>query len=290
VGAEDLDWLRALVQSTEQRYRGNESPLVDLLRIQNEESKRAEALRTDRRNLELEHFSLNRLLNRDLASSWPGLRLPPLAGPVAYSPSLVSLALQYEPRLKVLRQEVEQAQASARLTKRLRLPDVTLGALGRSYSGNGDFRQAEVMLGFNLPLGNSGKYRGEYERDQARAAAAEQLAADQAASIREEVHRLTVQIDAARREATLYRDVIVPRSESARESALAAWRGGLGQFNDVLEARRMWLEGRLEYARSVARQYELLSELVLCCGLGDLEALQMIGVDPDAAPTPSTQP
>ena len=42
----------------------------------------------------------------------------------------------------------------------------------------------------------------------------------------------------------------------------------------------MLLEGRLMYARAVSEQYQMLSELVLCCGIGDLEALQMIGAAP----------
>ena len=53
-------------------------------------------------------------------------------------------------------------------------------------------------------------------------------------------------------------------------------------FRDVLEARRMLLDARLMYARGVAEQYQMMSELVLCCGLGDLEALQMIGAMPEA--------
>ena len=65
----------------------------------------------------------------------------------------------------------------------------------------------------------------------------------------------------------------------------------------MLETRRLLLEARLLRARAVADQFEMLSELVLCCGLGDLEALQMLnaGVKPAAAdaagtnrPTPST--
>jgi outer membrane protein, heavy metal efflux system len=290
VSAEDLHWLQTMVQSTEQRYRAGESTLVDLLRIQNEQSKQTDQLRTDQQNLEHEHLALNRLLNRDLQSPWPPLHLPPLAGPIVFSPRLVNLALQYEPRLKVLQQEVGQAQATARLTKRQRLPEVTVGALARNYSGNGEFRQAEVVLGVSLPLGNASRYRSDYERDQARATAAEQMAADYAGSVREDVHRLTVQIDAARREAVLYRDEIIPRSESARESAQAAWQAGRGLFNDVLEARRMLLEARLQQARAVAEQYQLLSELVLCCGLGDLEALPMIGASADAAASYRSQP
>ena len=53
-------------------------------------------------------------------------------------------------------------------------------------------------------------------------------------------------------------------------------------FRDVLDARRMLLDARLMFARAVTEQYQMMSELVLCCGLGDLEALQMIGAEPES--------
>ena len=108
-------------------------------------------------------------------------------------------------------------------------------------------------------------------------------------SSREEVHLLTVKIDAARREALLYRDEVLPRSEQALASASASWQTGEGSFRDVLDACRMVLEARLMYARAVSEQYEMLSDLVLCCGLGDLEALQMIGAQPET-PTGEKRP
>jgi hypothetical protein len=48
------------------------------------------------------------------------------------------------------------------------------------------------------------------------------------------------------------------------------------------------LEARLMFVRAVTEQYLMLSELVLCCGLADLEALQMIdaAAPPAAAPKP----
>jgi outer membrane protein TolC len=95
-------------------------------------------------------------------------------------------------------------------------------------------------------------------------------------AVREEVHGLTVKIDAARREALLYRDEIIPRSEQALASAQSAWQSGTGMFLDVLEARRMLIESRLMSARAVTEQWQMLSELVLCCGLADLEALEML--------------
>ena len=45
----------------------------------------------------------------------------------------------------------------------------------------------------------------------------------------------------------------------------------------MLEARRMLLEARVMRARATGEQYQMLSELVLCCGIGDLEALKMLG-------------
>ena len=108
--------------------------------------------------------------------------------------------------------------------------------------------------------------------------------------MREEVHQLTVKIDAARREALLYREQIIPRSQSALDSARSGWESNRSTFRDVLDARRMLLDGRLMYTRAVAEQYQMLSELVLCCGLGDMESLQMIGAQPEIAPGAKANP
>ena len=129
---------------------------------------------------------------------------------------------------------------------------------------------------------NAGKYRSEVRRDEAKLKAAELDLVDYELSVREEVHQLTVKIDAARREAVLYRDQIIPRSQSALDSARSGWEANRSTFRDVLDARRMLLEGRLMQARAISEQYQMLSELVLCCGLGDLEALSMIGAQPEA--------
>ena len=116
-------------------------------------------------------------------------------------------------------------------------------------------------------------------RETARRQAAELDVTDSEWRVREEVRRLTVGIDAARREALLYRDQIVPRSAQALESAQASWMANRAMFLDVMESRRMLIEGKRRYARAVSEQYQMLSELVLCCGLGDLEALVMIGAE-----------
>ena len=281
IGKQDLAWLQTMTEATTAKYEAGQATLVDTMQVRNEQSKRATQIQTDQENLKQTRVSLNRLLNRNLQAPWPQLELPGVAGPVYFNQQLLSYASKFEPRLRMMREQIAQAQAQTDATRRSRYPEVGAGVVSRNYSGNGDWRQAEFMLSFSLPVFNTKKYRADIRRDEAKLRATELDAADYELSLREEIHALTVKIDAARREALTYREDIVPRSESALNSARASWESGRGSFRDVLDARRMLLEGRLMYARAVSEQYQMLSELVLCCGLGDLEALQMIGAVPE---------
>jgi outer membrane protein TolC len=286
IGGQDRDWLQTMVSATDAKYRTDEATLAELLELQNELSKRTNQLRTDINLRGNEEFALNRLLNRAPESPWPVLELPAVAPAIGYSPQLVDFSLKYEPKTIVMRQQVQQAGAAVQLTRRQRLPDFSAGLEARNYTGDGSFRQGMFALSFNLPWGNAGKYRNDIRRAEAQQRAAELDLTDWQLSAREEVHHLTVAIDTARREALLYRDEIIPRSEQALASARAAWETGRRTLREVLETRRMLLDARLMYARAVAEQYQMMSDLVLCCGLGDFEALQMIGaeIELEAAP------
>jgi outer membrane protein TolC len=290
IGQQDLAWLETTTQTMEGKFRASEATLVEVLQLQNERAKQATQLETERDRLSHERVSLNRMLNRDLLSSWPTLELPALAGPVFYNQKLVDFAIKYEPKIEMLRRQIKQAEATVASTRRQRLPDISAGLEARNYTGDGSFRQGILLFSMNVPWVNAGKYRSEVRRDEAKLRAAELDLVDYELSVREEVHQLTVKIDAARREAVLYRDQIIPRSQSALDSARSGWEANRSTFRDVLDARRMLLEGRLMHARAVAEQYQMLSELVLCCGLGDMEALQMIGAQPEVPTEEKTNP
>jgi outer membrane protein, heavy metal efflux system len=274
---QDRTWLETIVFATEAKYRTGEATLAELLEVQNELAKRANQLQTDINLRDNERFALNRLLNRHLSGPWPVLQLPPVAPAVVYSPRLVELGLNYEPKASMMRQQVKQTEATVQLTRRQRLPDINVGLEARNYTGDGSFRQGMLVFSVNLPWANADKYRNDVRRDEARLRASELDLADWELSVRQEIHHLTVSIDTARREALLYRDDIIPRSEQAIASARAAWETGRRTLREVLETRRMLLNARLMFARAVADQYEMMAELVLCCGLGDFESLQMIG-------------
>lgn len=293
LGSEDLAWLATLEAATDQRYRVGEATLAQSLRVQNERARRADLLETERQRRDQAIARVNRLLGRDLRTPWPRLELPPPAGPVPYTDRLVAFAEDFEPRLKALRAMTREAEAGVELSRRERHPEVSLGAEARNYSGNGDFRQVMFTLRLSAPWANRGRYRADVARQEANLAAARHEAQDYTQDLREEVFRLTVALDTARRQALLYRDDIIPRSDQALASAHADWLANRGPFWDVLEARRMLIEARLEQARAVAEQYEMLSDLVLCCGLGDLEALEMIGAQalpPSATPPQQDKP
>jgi outer membrane protein TolC len=281
IGQQDLLWLETQVAAVERRYETGGATQFDVLRLQNERTLRQTRLETDRELLKHERVNLNRLLNRPLEAAWPALRLPPVAGPVIYSRSLADLAARYEPDLLMRHEQIHRAETSVHLARRQRYPDLAAGAELRNYTGNGELRQSMFTLSFNVPWGNWKHYNAAVKREQEKLKAAEWDAADFELGLRNDVHSLTVKIDAARREALTYHDQIIPRSEAALQSSSAAWETSRGMLRDVLDARRMLLDAQLMYARATAEQHQMLAELVLCCGLGDLEALQMIGVLPE---------
>jgi cobalt-zinc-cadmium efflux system outer membrane protein len=285
IGGQDLAWMEATATTADNKYRAGETALADTLQIQNELARRRDNLRTDRLRLAHEHFSLNRLLNRQPASTWPRLLLPPVAPAIPLSEKLVALSLQNEPKLRVLEQEIRRASANADLTRQSRLPDLSLGVEGRQYSGDGEFRSGMFSVRFSIPWFNGGKYRKEYERDKELQRSAEQEREDQVLMVREELHHLSVDVEAARREAILNSQEITIRSEQALTSRVSDWEAGRGAFRDVLDARRMLLESELMAARATAEEHQVLAEMLLWAGLDTLEDLLPLANEPSLLPT-----
>jgi outer membrane protein TolC len=135
-----------------------------------------------------------------------------------------------------------------------------------------------------LPWFNESKYRKDYARDKEKQKTAEQEREDQVLTVREELHHLSVEIEAMRREALLYGDEISARAAQALTSRLTDWEAGRGMFRDVLDARRMLLESELMSARATAEQNEMLADLLLWTGLESVEALAPLANEPSIVP------
>jgi cobalt-zinc-cadmium efflux system outer membrane protein len=281
IGTNDLALLQQMAAFARERQRAGLDSGLDLLRIENEHAKREQQLITDRQQRDFAQVSLNRLLARPKDSPWPTLVLPALAPEIRLTEKLFSMGLQFEPRLQVMRQEIAMADAGIEVARRARRPDVNVGIEGRQWSGSGDFREGMFTVGLNLPWFNRSKYRADLDRNRARSEAVRADVEDYELDVRQELFRVWSRIDASRREALLYQDSILPRSELAVSTALAAWTASRGMFLDVLEARRMLIEARLMRARAINEQFQMITELITCCGIAELDSLEML-----TGPTP----
>lgn len=283
---QDLLWLETITSAVEQRYSVGDATQMDVLRVQNERSRRAEQIRNDENTREAAYAAVNRLLNRNVIAGWARMELPELAGPVPLTTRLLSFAEKFEPKLQMMREQRAQADAMVELSRKERRPDLSAGVEARQYSRTGEGRSAAVVLKMTVPWFNRNKYDAGIRRDEARVKEIDYRIEDMIYELRTEVHHLVARIDNARREALLYRDEIIPRSEQALRSAESAWQASRDAFRDVLDGRRMLLDARTMYFKAVAEQYMALSELILCCGIGDLEALEMLTKSAAAKETP----
>lgn len=287
---QDFTWLETLSTSVEQRYAAGDASQVDVLRIQNERSLRQQQITSEENLRHSAYVTVNRLLNRNLLAGWARMELPPIAGPVPFIDRLLQLAGRSEPKLRAMRKQVEKASALVDASRKELRPDLRTAVEGRNYTRTGEGRSVEFVLKMTFPWFNQDKYKAAIRRDEARVKEIENQIEDYTHELRAEVHHLTLRIENARREALLYQDQIIPRSEQALRSAEAAWQASRDAFRDVLDSRRMLIEGRSMYMRAVAEQYIALSELVLYCGLSDLEALEMPGKQDRPEPQTSPQP
>jgi outer membrane protein TolC len=168
-----------------------------------------------------------------------------------------------------MRQEAAQTDAAARLTRSQRLPDIGIGLEARQYSNDGGIREGTMTVNFSVPWLNHKGYDSDLRRDIARKRASEREADDYELGVREEIHHMTVDLDAARRQAVLYRDEIIPLAEQTLASARTAWENNLGTFQDILETHRMLVEDRLVLAKAITLQASGIADLTLLTGLTD---------------------
>ncbi len=283
-GAQDLAWLDTLVISIEERFRNSTGTQLEVLQSQNERARRANALRTAETNAWHERVSLNRLVARKLDSPWPQFLLPPVADALPPAQELVRHAFVSAPQLRVMRSGIRHAQASLDAAERARYPDITTGAEVRQYSGSGEVLEGTVMLSLSIPWANRSRYRAGIRREESKLEAARHDVVDMEWGISDEITRLASQIDSARREALLFRDDIIPRSEQALATAQAAWAGNRAMFRDVLEARRMLIDAQTMRARAVAEQFTMLGELILHCGLHEFGTMESLKLAPPPQP------
>jgi outer membrane protein TolC len=204
----------------------------------------------------------------------PSWSLPLVSDAVPFGPVLVRFAERAEPEVLRREREIGVASAAVQVTRRSQRPDLAVGVQSYHDSATGTAAQGMLTVTMSVPWFNRANYRRDLERDRARMASAEAQAEDARLQVRREVHRLVTQIDAGRREALLMRDVVLPRTRRLQDSLEGLWTSGRGELRDLLEVRRQRIEAEMAEVRATAEYWMAVSELLLCCGLEDLETVR----------------
>jgi len=181
------------------------------------------------------------------------------------------------PELRAMLDDLERHEMAMARARRDHLPDITVGAGVVGVGERGDPAGIaapppdngknifSLSVGFNIPIRRDRYDAAEREAGEQRVATLERYRAavdDMEYAIRDEVLRL----ETLERQMALYRDVLLPQTESALESAESAYETGLVGSTELLESERVLLDIRITQARFTADYLKALARLELALG------------------------
>lgn len=261
--------LQGFESSATNRYETGEEAMAPLISIQIER----QAL-----DLAIEQYAENRLLaRRDLArlANAPDLVLPDslLLVETLGATDPVRTALASRPELHALESLRLSRLEDLEVARLLARPDFSVGmnwvdTAEEAFLPNGDGRDAVgLRLGITVPLWGAAR-RAPKER--ARLGVAEvdaQIRARQTA-IQTEVTELGERLESQREQLRQLQDVLLPRAEIARTTALTAYRAGVTSLLQVLDSERTRYALRKQAISTQSRLNESLIRLERAIGLG----------------------
>lgn len=283
--ADDIRWLETRAVTAESRVAsGAESPAMTL-RLQNELDRR----RLDWTNQLALHESalvaVRRLVGRTSPLPDEPFTLPPVGETIPFSPVLIQQAERAEPEIRRRDAESAVARSAIEVTRRSSRPDVSVGVQAWHEAATGNPAQGMFSLNVSLPWINRAHYQRDLQRDRLRLQSAEAGATEARQDVRRDLEQMVSRSGAARREALLHRDTLLPRTRQMESSLIALWSAGRGDLRDLLDTRRQRIESEIALATATAEYWSELADLRLLCGLKDQETLQsLLSINSNSTP------
>jgi len=271
VNKQTLDLMRDLERLARAQNEAGKVTLQDVLRAQIEQDR----LTTEITNLE---DSRNPLLAQFKAALGlnPEQPNPPVPSQFESTPldltaeRLFEVALERNPRLRVMQAEVQRAEASLRLAYKARVPDFTVGL-------QADAKASPVIytpqIAITLPIW----------RDKIAAQIAQAQAGKRAAEARLTAEQITLAVDFAEksfvfREASrnlaLLQSQLLPKAEQSFQVARSGYAAGTVDFINFIDAERTLLSFQLTEVEARIQRELALAEL----------SLLILGAPPAGAP------
>jgi outer membrane protein TolC len=260
--AAQIMWLEPMAENAREMALNPDATSIDALRLESELARENQVLDAARRTRGSIAQSLNLRLGRSLDSPWPTLRLTLSPVPVPVASAEIARIPRVNPKVRSMTEMASAANSEVRIADRDRLPQFSLAAETRIYSG-GDARSAGLGLKMSLPFFNRSSYEAKVEASQLR----EEAAIKDVESTRLEMASgvLAAVTDAANAsaQARAYAGDIYQRALAATQSVEASWISSKSILTDLLDSNRMLFSIKLEQRRFVAMQLAALENLNL---------------------------
>ncbi|HJV70108.1 TolC family protein [Ideonella sp.] len=257
---EQVELLARLEQTARQRYAAGLGSQQDAIRAQLEQTAMRAELIALANETQQARVRLNALLARDAAAplAEPGAPRPLPAVNVYDAATLAQRARSANPLLAAEAARLRAAQSNRELASRNHIPDLQLGLapvqMGSRIASWG------VMVELNIPLQRETRRSQQREADamaNAQRARADALASQLLGELGEQLSAL----DAARRTEALITDELLPQTELALRSALAAYEAGKAEFAMLLDTERQIRKARQDRLKAQADAQMRVAEI-----------------------------
>lgn len=251
------DLVRTLGGAVAARYSAGQADQESFVKIDLERfrlDERIVDLRAERAALVA---TINRLADRDQSEPFGVVRQLPDG--LAVPPNVAELALARAPSVAVRRAAIAAARDQLDAAELETKPNFLLGlSAGSTVDALPVFT---ARFGVELPMWKGDKQepmiRGA--RQQVDAAQSELAAAE--AEIRASSARLMAQWDRDNAQVQRYEQAILPQTNEALHAATASYVAGKGDFSNIIEDFRLWLDARVSLERRRAERYATWADI-----------------------------
>lgn len=233
------------VEAADAAYRGGRGSQADLFAARSAQAQIDDRIRQTQRQLAIARTRLARWVGD---SAVLALGEPPAMSALQLDPSALGSQLMQHPQITLMRSQEAVARADAEIALAGRSADWSAELM---YSKRGPNYDDMVSINFSIPLQFDRKNRQDRELA-ARLASVEQVQAEREEVLRERLAETLGWLQAwqgNRDRLAHYDATLQPLAAERSKAALAAYRGGSGPLDAVLEARRAEIDVRMDRLR-----------------------------------------
>lgn len=232
------------------RFEAGDVPELDVIQAEVEAGRADSRLTAAENDLAAAMKGLNALLARPLETPFTlsdSLVCAPFEGDLD---ELREAALRQRPELSGIAMDLSSLRSRQAAATAAWWPDLVVGA-GRNSQHDGDHAEESwrLRLAVELPLWAFSRQRGELAEARAEAARVEAEAEALRYQVLLETEEAWLDLNAAAGQVALFDGRILPGAERALAVAVRRYEEGSSTYPELIEARRTWIESRIEYDR-----------------------------------------